>query len=167
MKESQKKPCAEDFMTRDVECITPEMSLAEIIAFLDQRKISNAPVIEQKGERKILVGFVSERDCLEFLANESFFGSPCPPQTASTIMRRHPVCVQPDTELFTLASIFVNHGYRHLPVVEEGELLGIVSRRDVLKAMDAYYRKVLEDKDHDRHRPDYSDVMQQRFIVSR
>jgi CBS-domain-containing membrane protein len=124
-------------------------------------------VIEQQADRKILVGFVSERDCLEFLANESFFGSPSLPQTAATIMRRHPVCVQPDTELFTLASIFVSHGYRHLPVVENGELLGIVSRRDILKAMDNYCRKRLQKKDRQRHLPDYSDVMQQRFIVSR
>ena len=81
-------------------------------------------------------------------------------------MRRHPVCVQPETDLFTLASIFVSHGYRHLPVVEEGRLVGIVSRRDILKAMDHYYRKMLEKKDRDRQLPDYSEIMQQRFIVS-
>lgn len=166
MTESKPTPRATDFMTRQVHCITPAMPLAEIIHFLEKHKISNAPVIEQNGERKVLVGFVSERDCLEFLANESFFGNPCPPQTAATIMRRHPVCVQPETELFTLASIFVSHGYRHLPVVENGQLVGIVSRRDILKAMDEHYRKVLDEKAHQRDRPDYNDVMQKRFIVS-
>ncbi len=159
-------PRAENFMTTHVETITPEMPLASIIQFLEEHKVSNAPVVEMKGEAKMLVGFVSERECLEFLANESFFGSPSPPQTAATIMRRHPVCVQPETEVFTLASIFVSHGYRHLPVVDNGRLVGIVSRRDILKAMDEYYRKILREKDRERQHPDYSEIMQQRFVVS-
>lgn len=167
MQESQPIPRAKDFMTRHVYSITPEMPLADVIEYLEKHAVSNAPVIETQGERSTLVGFVSERDCLEFLANETFFGSPSPLQTAATIMRRHPVCVEPETELFTLASIFVSHGYRHLPVVEDGELVGIVSRRDILKAMNAYYQKTLRDKDRDRRLSDYSDVMQRRFIVSR
>jgi CBS domain-containing protein len=166
MKESQPMPQAKDFMTKHVHVVTPDMSLGQIIEFLEKHTISNAPVVEPQGEKQLLVGFVSERDCLEFLANESFFGSPSPPQSAGTIMRRHPVCVQPETELFTLASIFVNHDYRHLPVVQNGQLLGIVSRRDILKAMEEYYRQFLQGKDRVRNRPDYNDVMQQRLIVS-
>ena len=159
-------PRAKDFMTAKVQTITPEMPLGAIVEFLEKHNVSNAPVVEIQGNEKRLVGFVSERECLEYLANESFFGSPSPPQTAATIMRRHPVCVQPETDLFTLASIFVSHGYRHLPVVEEGRLVGIVSRRDILKAMDHYYRQTLEEKDRQRQHPDYSEIMQQRFVVS-
>jgi CBS-domain-containing membrane protein len=166
MQETPPTPQAKDFMTDHVYCITPEMSLAQIIQFLDKHQIANAPVVEQQGEKRILVGFVSERNCLECLANESFFGSLTPPQTAATIMRRHPVCVQPETEMFTLASIFVNHGYRDLPVVGDGQLLGIVSRRDILKAMNHYYEQRLKEKDHEHHLPDYSELMQQRFVVS-
>lgn len=166
MPKAQPSPRAKDFMTRQVQCITPEMSLAEIIDYLSRHHVSNAPVVEEQDGRRVLVGFLSERDCLEFLANESFFGSPAPPQTAATIMRKHPICVHPETELFTLASIFVNHGYRHLPVVEDNHLLGIVSRRDVLKAMNEYYQQAIRDKDLQRHRPDFSEVMQQRFVLS-
>lgn len=166
MSESQTKPCAKDFMTDYVHCITPEMSLAEIIQFLEKHELSNAPVVEEQGDRKRLVGFLSEGDCLEVLANESFFGSPSPPQTAATIMRRHPVCVQPNTELFTLASIFVSHGFRHLPVVEAGQLVGIVSRRDILRAMDEYYQKVTREKNREHLRPNYEELMQKRFVVS-
>jgi len=159
-------PSAKDFMTRQVESIPPEMALEAIIDFLDRRDVSNAPVVEEQAGRKRLVGFISERDCLEFLANETFYGSPAPPQTAATIMRKHPVCVQPDTELFTLASILVNHGYRHLPVVEDGELLGIVSRRDILKAMNDFYRREFRDRERERHPPVLSDMIQQRLIVT-
>ena len=69
-----------------------------------------------------------------------FYGNPSPAKTAETIMKRHPICVCPEADLFALASIFTNHGYRHLPVVEDLNLLGVVSRRDVMKALDQYYR---------------------------
>lgn len=159
-------PQAKDFMTRKPRCITPEMPLSEIIGFLEKHEVSNAPVVEERDGRTSLIGFVSERDCLEYLANESFYGTPAPAQTAATIMRRHPVCVQPDTELFTLASIFVNHGYRHLPVVENGELLGIVSRRDILKAMNEYYEQKCQDRDQQKHPPQPLDMIQQRLLVT-
>ena len=167
MPDPQPTPTARDFMTAHVYSISPEMPLGEIIKFLEKHDISNAPVLEPQGDRNLLVGFVSERDCLAALANESFFGSPSPQQTAATIMRRHPVCVDPGTELFTLASIFVSHGYRHLPVVEKGEVLGIVSRRDVLKAMNTFYQKMLKQTDQERRLAEHDEVMLERFIVSR
>jgi CBS domain-containing protein len=159
-------PQAKEFMTRRPECIPPQMPLADIIDFLLRHEVSNAPVVAERDGRTMLVGFVSERDCLEYLANESFYGSPAPPQRAETIMRKHPICVQPNTELFTLASIFVNHGYRHLPVVENGELLGIVSRRDILKAMNDYYQREIRDRDRERHPPELGEMMQTRLIVT-
>lgn len=114
-----RSPQAMDFMNRHVQTVAPDMPLAEVVAFLLKHEISSVPVVEHEGHQLRLVGFISERDCLEHLSNEAFYGSPMPPQTAGTIMRRHPVCVAPETELFTLVSIFVHHGYRHLPVVED------------------------------------------------
>ena len=122
MTQQHTAPQAKDYMTRHPRCIKPEMPLAEIIEYLGKHDLSNAPVVEEENGRLILIGFLSERDCLEYLVNESFYGSPIAPQTAATIMRKHPVCVSPDTELFTLASIFVHHSYRHLPVIDVNEL---------------------------------------------
>src|SRR6056297_1787995 len=70
-------PEAQDFMTRKVHTVTPEMSLAEAIQFLKRHKVSNAPVVENDSEgHRVLIGFLSEGDCLEYLSNEAFFGSP-------------------------------------------------------------------------------------------
>lgn len=167
MTEQTRAPRASDFMTEHVCTVTPDMPLVDIIALLLKHGTSNAPVIESRDGRRRLVGFISERDCLGFLSNELFFGTPSPSQTAATIMRRHPVCVGPQTDLFALASIFAGHGYRHLPVVENDELLGIVSRRDILRAMDAYYREVLTATESARNPPDLHEIVNQRFIVSR
>lgn len=159
-------PRARDFMNRHVRTIPPDMPLEEIVQFLQEHGISNAPVVDEQGGRRILVGFVSEHDCLEHMANELFFGSPSQPQTAATIMRKHPVCVEPDTELFTLASILVNHRMRHLPVASNGQLLGIVSRSDILKALDEYYREYIAGRERERRPPDIRELILNRFIVS-
>ncbi|MGD9854564.1 MAG: CBS domain-containing protein [Planctomycetaceae bacterium] len=163
---SKPAPQARDFMTRHVHTISADASLAEVISFLDRHQISNAPVVEQdEGGHSMLVGFLSEGDCLEHLSNEVFFGSPFQAQTARTMMKRHPVCVEPETDIFSLASIFVSHRYRHLPVVEEGRLLGVVSRRDILKALDEFYREDQESRTLRKVPRDLREVINLRFVA--
>ena len=165
MTQEQPAPSAADFMTKHVHVVPTDMSLGDVVHFLLEHGISNAPVVERQDHKQVLIGFISECDCLEFLSNEVFYGLPAPLHTARTIMRRHPVCVSPDTELFTLASIFSNHGYRHLPVIEYDELVGIVSRRDVLKAMDEYYQEAIKSHDEQRFRPDLQQIANLRFLA--
>ena len=167
MTQPARTPRASDFMTEHVCAVTPDLSLSSVVEMLLEHGISNAPVIERRNDRKHLVGFISERDCLAALSDELFFGSPSPSQTATTVMRRHPVCVAPDTDLFALASIFSVHGFRHLPVVDGEELLGVVSRHDVLRAMNDYYREVYAEAEIKRHPPDLSQIVNQRFILRR
>lgn len=167
MIDPQEPPLAVDFMKRPVHVVTPEMPLAQVIRLLLKHQVSNAPVVEEQVGKQILVGFISEHDCLAVLSNEAFFGSPSPQQSARTIMRMHPVCVTPETELFSLVSIFVSHGFRHLPVVNEGALLGIVSRRDILRAMETYYDHAIEDRDRQRFPPDLTKIVNHRFLVDR
>lgn len=163
-----KAPQAQDFMTRKVHTVSPEMSLGDAIAFLKKHKVSNAPVVENDAQgHRMLVGFLSEGDCLEYLSNEVFFGSPAPRQTVNTMMKRHPVCVEPDMDVFTLASIFVSHRYRHLPVAEDGRLLGIVSRRDILHALNKFYQEAFKDRTSKRFPPNLSDIVNHRFILKR
>lgn len=70
---------------------------------------------------------IRKRDALEHMSNEMFYGSPRPPQTVETCMKRHPICVTPDVDAFALGSLLVSHGYRHLPVVDtSNQLLRIV-----------------------------------------
>jgi CBS domain-containing protein len=159
-------PQARDLMNHHVRTVAPDMPLAEVVSVLLQHGISSVPVVEREGDRSRLVGFISERDCLEHLSNEAFYGSPMPPQTAGTVMRKHPVCVAPDTELFTLVSIFVHHGYRHLPVVEDGHLLGLVSRRDILKALESYYSGATREHDREHFPPNPKEIMHHRFLMS-
>lgn len=160
-------PTAQDIMHAQVHTLEPNTGLAEIVGFLLKHELSNAAVVRQEGHNRVLLGFISEEDCLEFLANEVFYGNPSPPQTAETIMRKHPVCVGPDEDIFTLTSIFTSHHYRNLPVVDGGHLLGMVGRRDVIKALDQYYRDWMRTRSRDRFPVNLHEIMNHRFLVTR
>ncbi len=73
-------PTAADFMTTNAQTVTPNMKLSEVIQFLLEHKLSNAPVVE----KDVLLGFISEGDCLSHLSDDSYYGTPTPPQTART-----------------------------------------------------------------------------------
>lgn len=161
-------PQAQDFMTRKVHTVTPDLSLDQAIAVLKKHKVSNAPVVEQDAEgHRMLVGFLSESDCLEHLSNEVFYGSPAPQRTVRSMMKLHPVCIEPDMDIFTVASIFVHHRYRHLPVTENGRLLGIVSRRDILHALNAHYKEAFKDRTARKFPADMGELLNRRFILRR
>jgi CBS domain-containing protein len=159
-------PTAGDFMNTHVHTVAPETPLEDVVAFLLKHRISNAPVVEtdSAGGRR-LVGFLSEGDCLERLSNEMFFGRPSQPQTAATIMRRHPVCVTPDTDVFTLASLFATHRFRHLPVVEQDRFVGMVSRRDILRALEGYYRQMLQAGEDERQVAQWQQTINYRLLA--
>ena len=159
-------PRARQLMTTHVHAVAPEMPLAEVVAFLLKHEISNAPVIETgAGGQRHLLGFLSESDCLQALSNEMFFGNPAQPRTAAAIMKRHPVCVSPDTDVFALASMFASHGFRHLPVVEGEQFVGIVSRRDILAALDACYRDNLREGEDRRQLSEPPALTNYRFVA--
>ncbi|MCA9040123.1 MAG: CBS domain-containing protein [Planctomycetaceae bacterium] len=167
MSETQQSPRASEFMTADVKRVTEEMSLTDVVQFLLKHQVSTAPVVEMQNGKPMLLGFISEGDCLSALTNELFFGNPSPAQTARTVMTSHPICVAPETELFSLVSVFTSHHLRHLPVVENGVLLGLVSRRDILKAMELYYKRQVHDQDRERLLKDTSQSLNLRFMIDR
>jgi len=158
-------PKVSDLMSSHVMTVTADATLDHVVQFLMKNELSNAPVVSHEADgRARLVGFISERDCLAALTQESFYGSPAPVETAGSIMRGSPICVTPENDLFSIASIFINHPYRHLPVTEDGILLGIISRRDVLKGIADYYQKYGAAKLKERFRPDTHLIMYHRFI---
>jgi len=165
MTEHEAPPKVSSFMQAKVQTVSPEMSLDDVSQFLLSHQHSNAPVVDQTEDGPYLLGFVSERDCLAALAQEDYFGSPSPPQTVRTIMRSSPICVSPDSDLFSVASLLINHGYRHVPVADQGRLIGLVSRRDVLKAVVDYGQRYGQEKLRERFRPDTSQLINLRYLV--
>lgn len=160
-------PVAAELMSSAVHYVDADMHLDEIVTFLLQHHLKSVPVISTEDGKRRLLGFITDADCLEHLSNELFYGSPSPIQTARTIMQRHPVCASPDTDVFTLTSVFISHKQLQLPVVEGPYFVGLVDRLDVLRAVDRYYQKWVRSNTQERFPVDVHEIMNHRFINQR
>ena len=163
MGERIQQPNVSDLMVKDVITVSSQMTLEEVIDLLVKRGIPGAPVVERNGGKSELLGFISEKDCLEYLSNDIFCGNP--DVTVQTMMTRFPLCVSPNTDIFAIAGVFTQHAYRHLPVVREKELLGILGRRDVLRGLRDYLRATLKTKGKEKFRRDFSEIANLRFMI--
>ncbi len=79
---------------------------------------------------KMLVGILTERDVLRAAANETDLSA----ASVEDWMTPDPETAEPDLETEDAAGMMLSRGFRHLPVTQDGDLVGIVSLRDVLSA---------------------------------
>jgi predicted transcriptional regulator len=124
------KICVRDFMAKDLIVFKPTMDIYAAIDVLVKSQISGAPVVDGDGR---LIGIISQKDCLRILANGVFHNSPA--GVVSDYMTEAVMSIDPDVDIFTVADIFLNNVYRRIPVVENGVVVGQVSRRDVLHSI--------------------------------
>ena len=148
--EHRKAETARDMMTRKVVTLTPEMAALEAAEILIKNGISGAPVVGKEGE---LLGLLSEFDCLRAVAASDYeMDRYDARERVGDLMTRDPRTVGPEMDLFSLAHAFVTQRVRRFPVVENGKLIGQVSRRDALKAAIQLRHDRLETHPH---YPDY------------
>lgn len=157
------EPVVADFMTTDLVTVTLEMPLIDVVDLMLNKGVSNVPVVKPTRGGNKLVGLVTERDCLNCLTDAIFYDDPS--ITVESIMKHIPVCVTPEIDVFTVSSIFTQQGYRHLPVVKKTMLLGIVSRRDVLRGLKDYRLKLHEMKESERKLPDLREILMNRRLI--
>jgi len=108
--------------------ITPGTSVAQIAQQLSTRRIGSVLVLD--GENAV-AGIVSERDLVRAFASH---GAAALEFEARSIMTRDVVTCDPDDSIDHVMEQMTRGRFRHLPVVRHGELLGLVSIGDVVKA---------------------------------
>ena len=125
-----------DYMTRRLITISPEMSVNEAIRVFLENKISGAPVVDESGR---LVGVFSESDCLKGDLAASYHGTEIGP--VKEYMSVDLQTVTGETSILDVAEVFLADHRRRLPVLEGSRLVGQISRRDLLRAMDDVSRR--------------------------
>jgi CBS domain-containing protein len=135
-----------DVMTRDVVTVGPETSLKEVAEILAERRISGMPVVRADGE---VLGVVSEGDILfkERGASQrkgtlSWLKDPygmegllkLEARTAGEAMTAPARTIAPWRALSAAAALMLEQHVNRLPVVDDGELVGIVTRADLVRA---------------------------------
>ncbi len=108
--------------------ISPNTSMRAAIDLMVEKKVGALPVLTESG----LVGIISERDMIRFLAEESEAILEMP---VSTFMTRNVVTVPSDTPLEECMQVMINRNFRHLLVTENDLFLGIISMRDMVSTL--------------------------------
>ncbi len=117
-------PTVADHMTRELLTIAPDAELAEAARRMASRGVGAVVVLE--GER--LAGILTERDVLKAVA-----AGFRPEARVSDWMTRHPETVEGDDPTDHAAALMIHGGFRHLPVVDAGRVVGILSIRDLMR----------------------------------
>jgi CBS domain-containing protein len=108
--------------------VTPGTSIAQLSQQLSTRRIGSVLVLDGEGS---VAGIVSERDLVRALASH---GAKAMELEARQVMTREVVTCDPDDSIDQVMQTMTQGRFRHLPVVRHGELLGLVSIGDVVKA---------------------------------
>lgn len=125
-----------DCMTKKVATISQDMEIAHATQYLIAHNISGAPVLDDHGR---LVGILTEQDCMKVVMQTVYHGEPG--GLVKDYMSKNPVSVSPDQSILTLAEKLISERFHRYPVVDNGRLVGIISRRDVMRAMGKHYPK--------------------------
>ncbi|MBV9884603.1 MAG: CBS domain-containing protein [Sphingomonadaceae bacterium] len=102
------------------------MRVGDAVALLADRKIGALPVVR----RAAVAGIMSERDIIYRLRSD---GAGILDWTVERIMTAPAITVEPGTEIMAALSLMTRRRIRHLPVVEGGVLIGLVSIGDLVK----------------------------------
>jgi CBS domain-containing protein len=108
--------------------IAPDARVSQVVALLAEKHIGAVLVTENDR----LVGILSERDVVRSLAAQ---GARTLDMTAAELMTRNPSTAAPDITVQHAMTLMTEGRFRHLPIIENGQLAGLVSIGDVVKAM--------------------------------
>lgn len=148
---------AADIMTREVISVAPDTTLREIAELLIRHRISGVPVVDAN---RHVIGTVSETDLIDEekrrqkLPRLMLFGVWTVPEdaverafdqgddlTAQDMMTRQPLTLPDHTPAREVAQEMVGRKVNRIPITHDDRLVGIVTRADVLRALEAHWRR--------------------------
>ena len=119
-----------DYMTRTLITFKPDTDVLDAVHTLVTQRIAGAPVVDDEGN---LLGMLSEFDCMKVVLDASYHGRAGGP--VSDYMTTDTKTVAAQMSIIDLAQEFIQNGFRRFPVLEDNRLVGQISHRDVLRAL--------------------------------
>lgn len=119
-----------DFMSERLVSVGPDMDIHEAIKLLIKEEISGVPVVDEAGA---LVGVLSEKDCFKVSFYCGYYldrGG-----RVADYMTQSVITVNADADIVGVAEMFLKGPYRRFPVVLGDRVVGVISRRDTLRAL--------------------------------
>jgi CBS domain-containing protein len=124
---------AGDVMTSPVITLRPDAPVQAAAALLCSHGFTAAPVVDATGA---IVGIASEADLVRGrIVPDGWVVPPQPDPTVQDVMSPAPSAMRPEDDLADVVALMLDAGRRSVPIVADGKLVGIVTRRDVLRVV--------------------------------
>lgn len=135
-------PKVSDIMSSPVIALTEKHTVFDALTTFNKFRISTIPIVKEASN--LLVGIVSEGDCLKHMAH-GLFHDELTDDSVGLITRKNARVINREMDIFELEEFFQKEGIRHAPVVEKsGRVVGTVSRSDLLKHLEKFTKEVLK-----------------------
>jgi CBS domain-containing protein len=116
---------AKEIMNTNVITIGPDEDLCEAVRSMVLNHVTGLPVVDENGT---LTGMITEKDVLTMLSD-----MPYQPARVADFMTTKVICFNPQDGLDVIAESFRRNHFRRVPIVDDGRLVGIISRRDIIR----------------------------------
>ncbi len=130
-------PTVDDYMARDLITFMPGDDIHMAVKVLLDERLSGAPVVDGRGR---LVGVLSKKDCFEVVYNSSYhqeWGG-----RVEQYMTGEVTTIESGTDIIKAADLFVSSSFRRFPILENGRMIGQISRADLLRALEEHWANV-------------------------
>jgi CBS domain-containing protein len=124
-------PRISKYMDTVVPTLGPETQIIKAVDFLLEHQVTGAPVVDSDQR---LVGIITETDLLK-LVTEGIKGEPPGEATVAEYMTTDVITVPPTVDIYYIAGMFLANKFRRLPVVEDGKVVGAITRYDLLRVI--------------------------------
>jgi CBS domain-containing protein len=125
----------------DVISVAPNSTVYDAIRLMAEKNIGALAVISDSR----LVGIFSERN---YARNVFLKGKASPTTSVAEVMSERPVCVSPDETVEECMALMTDKMVRHLPVIEDNQLIGIVSIGDLVKSIIREQKFIIDQLGH-------------------
>lgn len=132
---------AKDIMSTTLTTVHEYANVMEVIKLLVEHNVTGLPVVDDEGR---LLGMVTEKDILMLLLYDPNVKG----KTVTDLMTTEITHFDEDENLMSIFESLVRSNFRRVPILSEGRLVGIVSRRDIIKFLSAKAKKA-QKKDED------------------
>jgi CBS domain-containing protein len=119
-------------MDTRVHTLRPETDILDAVRSLLKHRVTGAPVVDAEGR---LIGMLTEKDCLNLIVTG--VNADVPQGRVADFMETQVITIPPDMDVYFAAGLFLKHAFRRLPVVEDGKLIGAITRFDILRVIRA------------------------------
>lgn len=133
----EKLPKVCECMDQVVPTLGPDTPILKAVSFLLRHRVTGAPVVDYKGK---LLGIITESDLLR-LISEGVGSKPPKEAKVADFMTSEVVTVPSTTDVYFVAGLFNRNKFRRLPVVDDGRIVGAITRFDLLRVIQEHAPK--------------------------